>query len=883
MAEPVSSRPRVSVDGKFFRRGAHKFHVKGLAYGPFAPNAEGEPFASREQTAQDFALAREAGANLLRVYHVPPRWFLDLAAENDLLLMIDVPWQNQRCFLDSESARAAVREAVRSAVYACARHPAVFAYSVGNEIPPDVVRWSGERAMAEFIDELVLEARRIDAECLCTYTNYPPTEFLHPQGLDFVCFNVYLHQPQSFRNYLARLQMLADAKPLVLGEFGMDSIREGERRKSETLKWQIDQAFRSGLAGVVAFSFTDDWFRGGARIEDWRMGITTADRRPKESFLAVRAAFSMVPHFPLARSPKVSVVIAAYNADRTLAPCLESLEKLNYPDYEIILVDDGSTDTSAQIASQHPGVRFIQHDRNRGLSAARNTGIAAAQGEIIAFTDADCRADEDWLYYLVGDLLNSEFAAIGGPNLLPPDDSAVAAAVMVSPGGPAHVMLDDRQAEHVPGCNMAFYKWALEEIGGFDPIFRKAGDDVDICWRLQQAGGKIGFSPAAFVWHYRRSTVSAYLKQQRGYGEAEALLVRKHPEYFNSFGDSIWRGRIYTASKFGVSLRAPIIYRGLFGSGQFQTLYASEPAATLMLFTAPEYHVLVTLPLWVLSAAFPYFLVLAAASFLASVGICVAAGAQATLPKGKRRWWSRPLVALLFFLQPVARGWERYRGRLQLRLPAQPARENLDSVALRDGTVPLRELQYWAEQRLTRVEFVTRIIGELDRRNWPNRSDIGWSEFDVEIHGNRWSSVQLVTVAEDLAPGRQFLRCRLRGRCSLQAKVAFWSLTGLVTLVTSFFGTWWHCVALLLLTLPAFAYFLWRQKRKLQSLVIVFLDELAKELKLVKVPSETEVLRAAQKGEKPVVVPENSPFKARGERTAVETPNDPNTQIPNSA
>jgi hypothetical protein len=85
------------------------------------------------------------------------------------------------------------------------------------------------------------------------------------------------------------------------------------------------------------------------------------------------------------------------------------------------------------------------------------------------------------------------------------------------------------------------------------------------------------------------------------------------------------------------------------------------------------------------------------------------------------------------------------------------------------------------------------------------------------------------------------------------------------------------------LTLPAFAYFLWRQKRKLQSLVIVFLDELAKELKLVKVPSETEVLRAAQKGEKPVVVPENSPFKARGERTAVETPNDPNTQIPNSA
>jgi GT2 family glycosyltransferase len=77
---------------------------------------------------------------------------------------------------------------------------------------------------------------------------------------------------------------------------------------------------------------------------------------------------------------------------------------------------------------------------------------------------------------------------------------------MVSPGGPAHVMLTDRLAEHIPGCNMAFYKWALEEIGGFDPAFRKAGDDVDVCWRLQQNGYRLGFSPAGFVWHYRRAT-----------------------------------------------------------------------------------------------------------------------------------------------------------------------------------------------------------------------------------------------------------------------------------------------------------------------------------------------------------------------------------------
>ncbi|MEK7706531.1 MAG: glycosyltransferase, partial [Verrucomicrobiota bacterium] len=847
MTESGATRPRVSVDGKFFRRGAEKLYLKGVAYGPFAPKAAGLPFASPEQTARDFALARELNANLLRIYHVPPKWVLDLAAQHDLLLLIDIPWNKHLCFLDSPADREGAREAVRGAVRGCAQHPAVLAFSVANEIPPDVVRWSGAAKVADFIDELVLEAKRVDPDCLCTFTNYPPTEFLHPQALDFVCFNVYLHQPQPFRNYLARLQMMADAKPLVLSEFGIDSLREGEAAKCKIIAWQIELAFRAGLAGAVVFSFTDDWHRGGQQIEDWRMGLTTGAREPKESFRVVQKTFRAAPHFPLSPHPRVSIVVASYNADRTLKACLESLGKLNYPDYEIILVDDGSTDTTPQIAAQAgrarsdaPYRRFVclRHDTNLGLSVARNTGIAAAGGEIIAFTDADCRADEDWLFYLVGDLLNSEFAGMGGPNLLPPEDCALAASVMVSPGGPAHVMLDDRQAEHIPGCNMAFYKWALTEVGGFDPIFTRAGDDVDICWRLQQAGCKIGFSPAAFVWHYRRSNVGEYLRQQRGYGEAEALLVRKHPEYFNSFGGSVWRGRIYTPAKFGVLLRQPIIYHGVFGSAPFQTLYASTPALILMLCTTLEYHVLITLPLWVLSVTFHQLLPLAVTSLLISLGVCAAAGMQASLPKNKSRWWSRSLVALLFFLQPIVRGWERYAGRLRLRPLAGPSRETLDSVALRDSGESLDEARYWSGQRVERTCFVARIIEELNRHRWPNRSDIGWSEFDVEIYGNRWSHLQLTTAAEDHPRGRQLIRCRMQARWSLLAHVAFWSLLGLEALVMGFFGGWRNWLGLSLLTLPAFVYFLSRQKRNLQSLVTVFLDDLAKQWNLIKVPSE---------------------------------------------
>ena len=405
------------------------------------------------------------------------------------------------------------------------------------------MRWSGAQAVADFIDDLVHEAKRADPECLCTFTNYPPTEFLRPQSVDFICFNVYLHQRQPFENYLARLQMLAEAKPLLLGEFGIDSLREGEAGQSSMLEWQIESAFRGGLAGAVVFTFTDDWWRGGRQVEDWKMGLTTRDRQPKAAFGRRPEAVWRSAALPAA------ALSAGFRGGGQLQwrAHAQGLPRTrwngcNYPDYEVILVDDGSTDTTRQIASAHPKVRYFRHEKNLGLSVARNTGIAAATGEIIAFTDSDCRADEDWLYYLVGALLESEFAGMGGPNLLPPEDSLVAAAVMASPGGPAHVMLTDRQAEHIPGCNMAFYKWALELIGGFDPIFHQAGDDVDLCWRLQQAGLKIGFSPAAFVWHYRRSTIGAYLRQQRGYGEAEALLVRKHPECFNSFGGSLWQG-----------------------------------------------------------------------------------------------------------------------------------------------------------------------------------------------------------------------------------------------------------------------------------------------------------------------------------------------------
>src|SRR4051794_3742245 len=101
---------RVVTDGKFFRLEGKRFFVKGVTYGPFATNADKEMFASREQTTADMRQICELGANLLRTYYVPPAWFLDLAREHGLKILVDIPWPKHLCFLDSDQSQQVARD-----------------------------------------------------------------------------------------------------------------------------------------------------------------------------------------------------------------------------------------------------------------------------------------------------------------------------------------------------------------------------------------------------------------------------------------------------------------------------------------------------------------------------------------------------------------------------------------------------------------------------------------------------------------------------------------------------------------------------------------------------------------------------------------------------
>jgi len=658
-----SETTRPAVSGKFLVHGGNKLWIKGVTYGTFRPQGTEHQFPSPSVVDHDFCRMVAAGINALRTYTVPPRWLLDTARRYGLFVMVGLPWEQHIAFLDDRRRVQDIFRRVGATVRQAAGHPAILCWTIGNEIPPSIVRWHGAKAITQFLERLYVETKSADSSSLVTYVNYPSTEYLELPFLDLMTFNVYLETRPALERYLARLHNIAGDRPLLLAEVGLDSRRNGEGRQAEILEWQLRTAYQAGCVGTFVFSWTDEWYRGGHDIDDWDFGLTRRDRTAKPALAKVESLFLETPAIQQCRSPKVSVVVCSYNGGRTIRQCLEHLTRLDYPNYEVIVVNDGSTDSTREIATAYP-VRLISTE-NQGLSSARNTGMKEAAGELIAYIDDDAWPDPHWLTYLVDTFEKSDHAGVGGPNIPPEDDTWIARCVANAPGGPIHVLVSDEIAEHIPGCNMAFRKSCLEEIGGFDTTFRVAGDDVDLCWRIQQRGWKIGFSPAAMVWHRRRGSVRAYWRQQKGYGKAEALLERKWPEKYQATGNVNWKGRLYGKGiipLLGVKGR---IYHGRWGTALFQSLY--QPALDLWrcLPLMPEWYVIVGLlgGLAMLGTLWTPLFITATPLFLAAVGISIVQAVKGALRaygvRVRRPRWSRSkelaVTTWLYLLQPCAR------------------------------------------------------------------------------------------------------------------------------------------------------------------------------------------------------------------------------------
>jgi glycosyltransferase involved in cell wall biosynthesis len=676
---------------------------------------------------------RAAGFTVLRTYTLPTEDLLEAASNNGLRVLAGVFYPDWRYLLGGSRranrrvAREAHRE-VRSAARRFAGDERLLGLSLGNEVPADVLRWHGSETVANTLRGLVEVVREEDPGRLVTYANYPTAEYLPLESFDFLMFNVFLERREDFRRYLTKLHHLAGDRPLVLGEVGLPAGdgSDGEQHQAEVIDWQLEVAIERGLAGTCVFSWTDEWWVGGAQVTGWGFGLTREDRSSRPALETASRWNARTVRDLDFEWPAMSVVICAHNAAQTIDECLRHTCALDYPQLEILVVDDGSTDETAEIVRRHSRARLVQIEHG-GLAVARNEGFDAATGELIAYLDSDAYPTPEWPYFLALSFDSSDVGGAGGPNVPPSDDPPEAGVVARAPGGPVQVLISDDRAEHVPGCNMAFWRIVLSEIGGFDPVYTKAGDDVDVCWKALDRDWKIGFHPAALVWHHRRQGLRNYLRQQRDYGRSEALVEARHPERFTPAGTARWRGRIYDSL-------TPLtmwqrIYRGPYGTAAYQSVYqggghyldlvhqVGVPGAVMLLFTLP----LALISQWLLIPA-----------ALAIAGLAVLAGVDMARAQPPRRGQMsglrfRARVAAHHLLQPLVRYWARNRHRngarrdlhVHQRLPSRVQR-------VRGGIVVVPEDR-------PRSELAAALVSALRARGIRSMPPSGWEDYDARL------------------------------------------------------------------------------------------------------------------------------------------------------
>jgi glycosyltransferase involved in cell wall biosynthesis len=252
-------------------------------------------------------------------------------------------------------------------------------------------------------------------------------------------------------------------------------------------------------------------------------------------------------------SADLSVVICSLNGAAGVDRCLRALADQKDVELQVIVVDDGSTDDTSEVAREH-GATVIRHEVNQGLAAARNTGVRAAAASVVAFLDDDCEPEPEWAREL---LAGYDAGAVGvGGSVVPcaPDGFMLGYLQRNNPLLPLELDLakseklpyrlyryalrqwqpeerdDKRDVYSLVGANMSFLRSALLEAG-FDERFRFGAEDLDMCLRLPRdyPGGRLVVTPDAVVRHHFVPGLRDTLRRSRGYGRGCARLYRKWP------------------------------------------------------------------------------------------------------------------------------------------------------------------------------------------------------------------------------------------------------------------------------------------------------------------------------------------------------------------
>jgi len=699
------------ASGRFLRVAGEKVFLKMVVYGPFpdSESVDGTWLPERDEVERAFAQIAERGFNAVKICEIPPVWVADVAKLHGLRVWFGDEWSRHFDFVSQRPGREGILRDAQSRLVEATRmfrgHTGVGGIFVSNEVPAEMVRWIGWRKVRRALEELIAAAKKVDSERLFAYGNYPPTKWITPRNADVVAFNIYLEHRGDFARLLPHLHLLAGDRPLLISEFGVNIPDAGEAVQREVFDWSFREAHESRASGLCWFTWSASWRKQDGTAHDyWDFGLVTRDGEERLALQASREFLAELGgHAEKRERDSVAVVVCTRNGEARIAACVDSLLASRHPIDEIVVVDDGSTDSTSEIVNGYVarGVKLVTITPS-GLSAARNHGAATTSSKWIAYTDDDCEVDEDWIAELLDAATRHRWDAVGGPNVTParvdkagPTETVVDHAV----GTASAVLLDDLRAEHLPGCNIIISRAAFHAVGGFRVNYQIAGDDVDICWQLLDAGFVLGYQPSAMVWHHRRASIFGYFKQQIGYGLAEALLAKDWPSRMTDAG-ARWQGVLYPAV--GLPRDPWGIYGSAFGLAGYPELLSAPAHAD-----DPDWRgqrlVLKSLPvLW--------------------------------------QW----IGAAVYRLQPYVRAYGRWRGGMAWQFPVI----RLDWARVL-GRSPAA-IERWfdlSENGPTREELIREIERVFTGLGSDVRSDDGRREWDLEItRGDQAGSPALIHV-----------------------------------------------------------------------------------------------------------------------------------------
>jgi mycofactocin system glycosyltransferase len=242
--------------------------------------------------------------------------------------------------------------------------------------------------------------------------------------------------------------------------------------------------------------------------------------------------------------PEVSIIIPVKDRPEDIKECLQSLSGLNYPadKIEVIVVDDGSKQNISGIVSSF-AAKLIRLEESQGASACRNIGAQNAKGEILAFLDADCIADKNWLMEIVPFLQIEGIGAVGGlvdsyyhRSHLDRYEEVFSSLSM----GKRVIFQGNIESNfYVPSCNLLVKSVVFSAMGGFKKEMH-VGEDVDLCWRIRKNSHILLYVPAGKIAHKHRNKLIKMLQRRKDYGTSEAPLYYLHKDKKKRFPISVF-------------------------------------------------------------------------------------------------------------------------------------------------------------------------------------------------------------------------------------------------------------------------------------------------------------------------------------------------------